>query len=61
MEAHRGDRSVRHAPHRQGRGPKLRSIAELIETLRLDGRGLGLSTGCAAGDTGAALVLEVTA
>ena len=37
----------------------LRSIAELIETLRLRGGGLGLFTGCAAGDTGAALVLEV--
>lgn len=38
----------------------LRSIAELVETLRLRGGGLGLFTGCAAGDTGAALVLEVT-
>jgi acetyl-CoA acetyltransferase family protein len=38
----------------------LRSIAELIETLRLRGGGLGLFTGCAAGDTGAAIVLEVT-
>jgi acetyl-CoA acetyltransferase len=38
----------------------LRSIAELIETLRLRGGGIGLFTGCAAGDTGAALVLEVT-
>jgi acetyl-CoA C-acetyltransferase len=38
----------------------LRSIAELIETLRLRGGGLGLSTGCAAGDTGAAIVREVT-
>jgi acetyl-CoA C-acetyltransferase len=38
----------------------LRSIAELIETLRLRGGGLGLFTGCAAGDTGAAVVLEVT-
>lgn len=37
----------------------LRSIAELIETLRLRGGGIGLFTGCAAGDTGAALVLEV--
>jgi acetyl-CoA acetyltransferase len=46
----------------EAKGPTgLRSIAELIETLRLHGRGLGLSTGCAAGDTGAALVLEVTA
>ncbi|MGI5132355.1 thiolase family protein [Pseudonocardia sp. CA-107938] len=38
----------------------LRSIAELIETLRARGGGLGLFTGCAAGDTGAAVVLEVT-
>jgi acetyl-CoA acetyltransferase len=38
----------------------LRSIAELIETLRLRGGGVGLFTGCAAGDTGAAVVLEVT-
>ena len=38
----------------------LRSIAELIETLRLRGGGIGLFTGCAAGDTGAAIVLEVT-
>jgi len=37
----------------------LRSIAELIEALRLRGGGVGLFTGCAAGDTGAALVLEV--
>ena len=38
----------------------LRSVAELIETLRLRGGGIGLFTGCAAGDTGAAVVLEVT-
>ncbi len=38
----------------------LRSIAELIETLRMRGGGVGLFTGCAAGDTGAALVIEVT-
>ncbi len=38
----------------------LRSVAELVETLRLRGGGLGLFTGCAAGDTGAALVVEVT-
>ncbi|MEQ8798115.1 MAG: thiolase family protein [Salinisphaeraceae bacterium] len=37
----------------------LRSIAELIEALRLEGGGLGLFTGCAAGDTAAALVIEV--
>lgn len=38
----------------------LRSIAELVEELRLRGGGRGLFTGCAAGDTGMALVLEVT-
>ena len=37
----------------------LRSIAELIEELRLRGGGTGLFTGCAAGDTGAAVVLRV--
>lgn len=37
----------------------LRSIAELIEELRLRGGGVGLFTGCAAGDTGAALVVRV--
>ncbi|MGH3439232.1 MAG: thiolase family protein [Sciscionella sp.] len=37
----------------------LRSIAELIEQLRLRGGGSGLFTGCAAGDTGAAVVLRV--
>jgi acetyl-CoA acetyltransferase len=36
-----------------------RLIAELIETLRLRGGGTGLFTGCAAGDTGAALVIRV--
>jgi acetyl-CoA acetyltransferase family protein len=36
-----------------------RLVAELIETLRLRGGGLGLFTGCAAGDTGAALVIRV--
>ena len=38
----------------------LRSIAELIEILRLRGGGVGLFTGCAAGDTGAAILVEVT-
>ncbi len=38
----------------------LRSIAELIEQLRMRGGGVGLFTGCAAGDTGAAAVLRVT-
>jgi len=36
-----------------------RLVAELIETLRLRGGGVGLFTGCAAGDTGAALVVRV--
>lgn len=36
-----------------------RLTAELIEELRLRGGGTGLFTGCAAGDTGAALVLRV--
>lgn len=36
-----------------------RLIAELIELLRRRGGGTGLFTGCAAGDTGAALVLRV--
>jgi acetyl-CoA C-acetyltransferase len=36
-----------------------RIIAELIETLRRRGGGIGLFTGCAAGDTGAAVVLRV--
>jgi acetyl-CoA acetyltransferase len=36
-----------------------RLIAELIEVLRRRGGGTGLFTGCAAGDTGAALVLRV--
>ncbi|MGH9115490.1 MAG: thiolase family protein, partial [Acidimicrobiales bacterium] len=37
----------------------LRSIAELIEELRERGGGTGLFTGCAAGDTGAAVVVRV--
>lgn len=36
-----------------------RLVAELIETLRLRGGGVGLFTGCAAGDTGAAVVVRV--
>lgn len=36
-----------------------RAVAELIEALRLRGGGIGLFTGCAAGDTGAALVVSV--
>ena len=37
----------------------MRGIAELIETLRQAGGGIGLFTGCAAGDTGGALLLSV--
>jgi acetyl-CoA acetyltransferase family protein len=37
-----------------------RLVAELIETLRLRGGGVGLFTGCAAGDTGAALLIRVS-
>ena len=36
-----------------------RGIAELIEVLRRRGGGTGLFTGCAAGDTGAAVVVRV--
>jgi acetyl-CoA acetyltransferase family protein len=38
----------------------LRSSIELIEELALRGGGVGLFTGCAAGDSGMALVLRVT-
>ena len=37
----------------------MRAIIELIEDLVLEGGGYGLFTGCAAGDTGAALVIKV--
>ena len=37
-----------------------RSIIELVEELHLRGGGLGLFTGCAAGDTAMAVVVEVT-
>jgi len=37
----------------------LRGIVELVGALRLRGGGVGVFTGCAAGDTGAALVLRV--
>lgn len=37
-----------------------RSIIELIEELTLRGGGLGLFTGCAAGDSSMAMVIEVT-
>jgi acetyl-CoA C-acetyltransferase len=36
-----------------------RLISEMIEELRLSGGGIGLFTGCAAGDSGAALVVRV--
>lgn len=36
-----------------------RLIVELLHTLRLRGGGIGLFTGCAAGDTGAAVVIRV--
>jgi acetyl-CoA acetyltransferase family protein len=38
----------------------MRLIVELIEELALKGGGYGLFTGCAAGDTGAAVVIRVT-
>jgi len=37
----------------------MRAIAELVAALRSAGGGIGLFTGCAAGDTGAAIVLAV--
>lgn len=37
----------------------LRSVTELVAELRLRGGGLGLFTGCAAGDTAAAVVIRV--
>lgn len=37
----------------------LRGITELVHALSLRGGGVGLFTGCAAGDTGAALVIRV--
>lgn len=37
----------------------MRGIVELVQALRAQGGGLGLFTGCAAGDMGAALVLSV--
>jgi acetyl-CoA acetyltransferase len=38
----------------------MRSIMELIEDLALEGGGYGLFTGCAAGDSAAAVVLKVS-
>jgi acetyl-CoA C-acetyltransferase len=37
----------------------LRGIAELAHALQLEGGGIGLFTGCAAGDCGAALLIQV--
>lgn len=37
----------------------LRGIVELVEALRVQGGGIGVFTGCAAGDTGASVVLSV--
>ena len=37
----------------------LRAVAELVQALQARGGGVGLFTGCAAGDTGAALVLRL--
>ena len=37
----------------------LRAIAELAQALAMEGGGIGLFTGCAAGDMGAAVVVEV--
>ena len=37
----------------------MRLVIELVEELALNGGGYGLFTGCAAGDTGAALVVKV--
>jgi acetyl-CoA C-acetyltransferase len=37
----------------------LRGIVELVHALRMQGGGIGLFTGCAAGDMGAALLLQV--
>ncbi|MDD5306120.1 MAG: thiolase family protein [Deltaproteobacteria bacterium] len=38
----------------------LRSVIELVEELVIKGGGLGMFTGCAAGDTGGAVVVKVT-
>lgn len=38
----------------------MRAIAELAHALAMEGGGVGLFTGCAAGDMGAAVVLEVS-
>jgi acetyl-CoA C-acetyltransferase len=38
----------------------MRAIAELVQALKLQGGGVGMFTGCAAGDMGAALLLRVS-
>jgi len=38
----------------------MRLVIELIEELEMKGGGYGLFTGCAAGDTAAAIVVEVS-
>jgi acetyl-CoA acetyltransferase len=38
----------------------MRIVIELIEELVAKGGGIGLMTGCAAGDTGAATVIKVS-
>jgi acetyl-CoA acetyltransferase len=38
----------------------MRSVIELIEDLAMRGGGYGLYTGCAAGDSAAAVVLQVS-
>lgn len=38
----------------------MRAIAELVQALRMQGGGIGLFAGCAAGDMGAALVLRLS-
>lgn len=37
----------------------MRLVVELLEALRLRGGGVGLFTGCAAGDTGVAILVHV--
>lgn len=37
----------------------MRAVVELVEALRAAGGGVGLFTGCAAGDMGAALVISL--
>jgi acetyl-CoA C-acetyltransferase len=37
----------------------MRGIVELVQALRMQGGGVGMFTGCAAGDMGAALLVSV--